>query len=232
MEKIEGHVAIVTGASRGLGRAIATRLAQEGVFVMAAARHEGELQQLSQEHPRQITPVQCDITSSAQVKQLVQQTIDQHGKLDFLINNAGLGRFAPVHELDESDWDDMMNVNLKGSFLTCKYAIPHLITQRGHIVNISSVAGTVTFAGGAGYCASKFGLGALSNVLTEELKPHQVKVSTLCPGSIQTYFSNKEKPYALQPEQVANTVWTILSADEGVIYNQVIMRPQVPPQNM
>jgi NAD(P)-dependent dehydrogenase (short-subunit alcohol dehydrogenase family) len=161
------------------------------------------------------------------VQDLVQFAIQRFGRLDVLINNAGLGHFAPVDELTESQWDEMMNVNLKGAFLTCKYAIPHLKATEGHIVNISSVAGTEAFARGGGYCASKFGLMALTDALTQELKPHHVKVSALCPGSIKTEFG-RQKDYAMEAEQVAEAVWTIVSAPKGVIYNTIIMRPLVP----
>lgn len=224
---MEGKVAIVTGASRGLGLAIARRLAQGGVQVIASARSAEKLEGLAQENAKQIVPFTCDVTKSDQVKAMVQFAIERFGHLDLLINNAGLGHFAPVDELTEEQWDEMMNVNLKGAFLTCKYAIPHLKNTEGHIVNISSVAGTEAFARGGGYCASKFGLMALSDALTLELKPHHVKVSTLCPGSIKTEFHHP-KDYAMEPEQVAETVWTIVSAPKGVIYNQVIMRPLVP----
>jgi NAD(P)-dependent dehydrogenase (short-subunit alcohol dehydrogenase family) len=227
MSTNEKKVAIVTGASKGLGRAIALRLARGGVHVVAAARSSGKLEELSREIPSRITPYTCDVTSSGQVKALIEFTVEQFGRIDILINNAGLGRFAPVHELSEEDWDEMMNVNLKGAFLTCKYAIPHLKKTEGHIVNISSVAGTEAFPRGAGYCASKFGLMALSDTLTLELKPHHVKVTALCPGSIKTEFHHP-KEYAMEPEQVAETVWTVVSAPKGVIYNQIIMRPLVP----
>lgn len=229
MSATDERVAVVTGASKGLGAAIARRFAREGIRVVACARTEDKLRQVAESDPDRILPVPCDVTQSQQVKRVIDTALEHFGRIDISVNNAGLGRFGKVHELSEEDWDEMMAVNLKGAFLACKYAIPHLIRQKGHIVNISSVAGTVTFPGGGGYCASKFGLMALSDVLTQELKPHEVKVCTLCPGSILTEFG-AAKPYALKPEQVAETVWQMVSAPAGVIYNQIIMRPQVPPE--
>lgn len=229
MSTTDKRVAIVTGASKGLGAAITRRLAREEIRVVACARSEDKLKKVAESYPDRILPVPCDVTQSRQVKHAIDTALKHFGRIDILVNNAGLGRFGKVHELSEEDWDEMMAVNLKGAFLACKYAIPHLLKQKGHIVNISSVAGTVTFPGGGGYCASKFGLMALSDVLTQELKPHEVKVSTLCPGSILTEFG-AAKPYALKPEQVAETVWQMISAPDGVIYNQIIMRPQVPPE--
>lgn len=229
MSKLKGSVAIVTGASKGLGAAITRRLAKEGARVVACARSRDHLESLSQEDPDHILAYPCDISDSEQVRGLIDFTLKKTGQINILINNAGIGRFNPVEKLSEQDWDEMMATNLKGPFLTSKYSIPHLIQTRGHIVNISSVAGTVIFSGGGGYCASKFGLMALSDVLTQELKPHQVRVTTICPGSIQTEFFQAPS-YALKPEQVAETVYSVVAAPEGVIFNQVIMRPQVPPE--
>ncbi|MGA8941524.1 MAG: SDR family NAD(P)-dependent oxidoreductase [Thermoactinomyces sp.] len=219
--------AIVTGASKGLGAAIARRLAKENIKVIASARSRDKLERLAREFDGAIDPVSCDVTDSTQVQEVIRHTIDRYGRLDYLINNAGLGIFAPVESLGEDEWDKMMDVNLKGAFLHCKYAIPHLKKTEGHIVNISSIAGTEAFSTGAGYCASKFGMMALTDALTLELKPHQVKVTALCPGSMKTEF-NRYKEYAMEAEQVAETVWTILSAPKGVIYNQILMRPLVP----
>lgn len=225
--ELDGKIAIVTGASKGLGQAITKRLVQGGATVIASARSRSKLEALSETAPEKIFPFVCDVTNSQQVQELIQFAINRFGRLDLLINNAGLGHFAPVDELTEDQWDEMMNVNLKGAFLTSKYAIPHLKATEGHLVNISSVAGTEAFARGGGYCASKFGLMALTDALTQELKPYHVKVSALCPGSIKTEFG-RAKDYAMEAEQVAEAVWTIVSAPKGVIYNTVIMRPLVP----
>ncbi len=221
-------VAIVTGASKGLGRQIAKKLVAKGVKVVACARSTKQLHSLVKECGDHLLPFTCDITDSSQVQALISYTIEQTGRLDYLINNAGLGRFATIDNLSEHDWDAMMNVNLKGSFLTCKYAIPYLKQTKGHIVNISSIAGSVAFAEGGGYCASKAGLNMLSEALRIELKNYEVRVTTISPGSIKTKF-NQPKDYALEPEQVAETVWTVIQAPKTVIYSHITVRPQVPP---
>lgn len=223
-------VAIVTGASRGLGRTIAKRFATEEVKVIACARSQAELAELAQEHPNYIDPFTCDITNEQQVQALINHSIEQHDRLDYLINNAGLGKFATIDQLSTADWDLMMNVNVKGSFLAAKYAIPHLKRSKGHIVNISSVAGDEAFAKGGGYCASKAALNMLADALTLELKKHEVRVTTISPGSIKTTFHNP-KDYALEPEQVAETVWSVISAPKKFIYGKITIRPQVPPQS-
>lgn len=219
--------AIVTGASRGVGYEIVKQFVQAGYRVAAAARDKEALNRLANTAPEQILPVGCNITNPDQVQQLIDQTITKWGQLDIVVNNAGVGHFAPVEELTIDQWDEMLEVNSKGPFLTCKYAIPHLKKTKGHIVNISSGAGLGAFPKGGGYCASKFALMALSDTLTQELKPHHVRVSTICPGSIKTNFGTP-KDWALPPEKVAETVLMVVSSPKEVIYGQIVMRPQVP----
>ena len=220
-------VAIVTGASRGVGYEIVKRFVKSGYYVVATARDESALKNLTSFAEQQIYPVVCDITKADQIKFVVDQTIAKWGQLDILVNNAGVGHFALIDELTEEQWDEMLEVNSKGPFLTSKFAIPHLKKTKGHIVNISSVAGTEAFARGGGYCASKFALMALSDAMTQELKPHHVRVSTICPGSIKTNFGTT-KDWALPPEKVAETVYMVVSSPKEVIYGQITMRPQVP----
>ncbi|MXQ52220.1 SDR family NAD(P)-dependent oxidoreductase [Shimazuella sp. KC615] len=224
---IVSKTAIVTGASRGVGYEIVKQFVQAGYQVVATARNKEYLHQLTRNAPDQILPVACDITKRDQVEDVVNQAISKWGQLDILVNNAGVGHFAPVEDLTEEQWDEMLEVNSKGPFLTCKYAIPHLKETKGHIVNISSGAGLNAFANGGGYCASKFALMALSDALTQELKPHHVRVSTICPGSIKTNFGTP-KDWALSPEKVAETVQMVISSPKEVIYGQIVMRPQVP----
>ncbi|WP_027417282.1 SDR family oxidoreductase [Aneurinibacillus terranovensis] len=232
-QSLHNKVVMITGASKGVGHAMSLLFAEKGATVYAVARSEGLLKALAMSAENgegTIVPAPCDITQGQEVEALVERIREEHGKIDILINNAGLGFFAPVHELEEHQWDEMMNVNLKGAFLCTKYVVPHLIARKaGHIINISSVAGTVTFPGGAGYCASKFGLMAFNDILMQELKPHNIKVSVICPGSVQTHFGGTEpKDYSLEPEDVAYMAYQMAAAPKHVILNQVIMRPVVP----
>ncbi|WP_211227700.1 SDR family oxidoreductase [Shimazuella kribbensis] len=220
-------VAIVTGASRGVGYEIVKQFIQADYKVVATARNEQALNHLAEIAPDQIFPIVCDITKQNEVEEMVNQTIAKWDRLDILINNAGVGHFAPVDELTVEQWDEMLDVNSKGPFLTSKFSIPHLKETKGHIVNISSVAGTEAFARGGGYCASKFALMALSDALTQELKSHHVRVTTICPGSIKTNFGTT-KDWALPPDKVAETVHMVVTSPKEVIYGQIVMRPQVP----
>lgn len=223
-ESLSGKIAIVTGASKGIGKAIARLFAEKGAIVYALARG-------IQEDPmyQNIIPIPCDITKENQVSSTIEKIVKENGTIDILINNAGVGHFAPIHQLEENQWDEMINVNLKGAFLCTKYVVPHLLTKKsGHIINISSVAGIEGFPTGTGYCASKFGLMGLTDSLLKELKPHGIKVSAICPGSVQTYFGGSEpKDYALLPEDVAWMAYQMVAAPQRVIMNQVVMRPKV-----
>lgn len=230
--KLSDKIVLVTGSSRGIGRAISLTFAEEGATVIAVGRNVSALQKVEQESqgmPGSIRGMTCDVAISQEVEQIIRKIEREYGRLDILVNNAGVGHFAPLEELTVEQWDEMMNVNLKGVFLCCKYAIPVLKKQKsGQIINISSVAGTVTFKNGGGYCASKHGLMALNEVLIQELKPYKIKVSVICPGSVQTHFAGTPpKDYSLHPEDVARVALHIASSPEGVILNQVIMRPQV-----
>jgi NADP-dependent 3-hydroxy acid dehydrogenase YdfG len=233
LQSLQDKIVLITGASKGIGHAMCLLFAEKGATVYAIARNADLLGKLSAEAQPlegEIVPLPFDITSASDVEKNVQYIAEKHGKIDVLINNAGLGHFAPIHELTVEQWDEMMDVNLKGTFLCTKYVVPHLIQrQTGHIINISSVAGTVTFPGGGGYCTSKFGVMAFTDILTQELKPHNVKVSVICPGSVQTYFGQTEpKDYSLRPDDVAQIAYQMAAAPEHIILNQVIMRPVVP----
>jgi NADP-dependent 3-hydroxy acid dehydrogenase YdfG len=233
LQSLHNKVVVITGASKGIGHAMSLLFAEKGATVFAVARSTGLLKALAasaEGSDGTIIAAPCDITKGSDVQALIARVIEEKGKIDILINNAGLGHFGPIHELQEDEWDEMMAVNLKGTFLTTKYAVPHLISRKsGNIINISSVAGTVTFEGGGGYCTSKFGLMAFTDVLTQELKPHNIKVSVICPGSVQTHFGGTEpKDYSLEAEDVAYMAYQIAAAPKNVILNQIIMRPVVP----
>ena len=232
--RLQDKVAIVTGASRGIGRAIAELFVAEGARVVGVARSAGALQELKaaldERSPGAFVPEVADVPSAADARRVTEAALARFGRIDILVNNAGVGHFAPVAELSEAAWDEMMAVNLKGPFLWTQAVLPHMMERRdGHIIMISSVAGTTTFVNGAGYCASKWGLMALADTLRQEVRPYELRVTAVCPGSVQTGFGGTPpRDYSLRPEDVAHTVLEVAAAPKRVIYGTVIMRPLVP----
>ncbi len=201
-------------------------------MVAAVARTGGELETLAASSPPgTVLPLPADVTDPGAVAGAFRAALERWGTLDILVNNAGIGRFAPVAEMDPADWDAMLAVNLRGAFLCARQAARIMMERRsGHVVNVASVAGLTTFPGGGGYCASKWGLMALTETLIQELKPFGVKVSVVCPGSVRTGFSSSPPAYAMAPEEVAAVVADVVAAPPGVIINQVVLRPLVPPE--
>ncbi|MBX6351477.1 MAG: SDR family NAD(P)-dependent oxidoreductase [Clostridia bacterium] len=228
--RLSGRAVIVTGASRGIGRAIVEALAAEGAAVVGVARDMARLEAVAREVPGFVAHA-ADVRDGEAARRIVQDTVDRFGSLSAVVMNAGVGYYARVEDLDERHLDEMLGVNLKGPFIWSQAALPFLERQRdGHLVFISSVAGTTTFEGGAGYCASKWGVMALADTLRQEVKPYELRVTVVCPGSVATGFAGAARGYGLDPSDVAHVVVEALAAPKRAIYNTVIMRPMVPPR--
>ncbi len=181
------QVALVTGGSRGIGRAIALRLARLGASVAICGRDSKALEATSAELA-QVTEGMlaqaADVTRSEDIGHLVAQTEAKLGPIAILVNNAGIGLFGPAHEKSEADWERVVNTNLKSVFLMSRAVAPSMIREgRGDIINISSLAGRNAFAGGGLYCASKWGVQGLSACMAEDLRDHGIRVSVICPGA-------------------------------------------------
>jgi NAD(P)-dependent dehydrogenase (short-subunit alcohol dehydrogenase family) len=233
---VRGRVALVTGASRGIGLAIARRLGLCGARLSVCARQAEPLRQAAEtlrSEGIEAVDVPADVTSPAQVAELVRRTNQALGEIDILVNNAGVGRFAALHELSEEDWDRVIDTNLKGTFLCSKAVAPGMIRKRsGHIVNIASLAGKNAFAGGAAYCASKWGLLGLTSCLAEDLRGYGIRASAICPGTVETEFSphaGKDSSKMLQPEDVAHVVEMILLEQPQSFISEVSLRPTQKP---
>ena len=231
---LQSQVAIITGASRGIGKEIAFSLAREKVQLILVARNIRELQSLASQINQQggaAIGVQADITDSGAVESLISQGLREFGHIDILINNAGIGLFKPAASIQESEWDRMMDVNVKGSFLLCKGVVPHMRSRaRGHIITIASHASRHTFEQGAVYCASKYAQDAFSDVLRKEVRKYGIKVSSVYPGVVDTYFNNSkmvdiQKKDWLKPVDVANTVVYILKAPDHVAIDELVINP-------
>ncbi len=187
--KLSNQVAVITGASEGIGAAIARRFAREGARVVLAARSEEKLKALAEElGSERALAVPTDVTDAEQVKRLMARTREHFGGLDILVNNAGVGLYASVAEMAWADFEQMWKVNFFGAVRCIREALPDLRERRGMVVNISSVAGKLAIPYLTGYCASKFALNALSTGLRMELTQAGVRVVVVCPGTVRTPF--------------------------------------------
>jgi len=225
------RVALVTGGSRGIGRAIALRLAGMGVSVAICGKDESALASTLRElqsHGGHSYAHRADVTRTKEVADLVSATESSLGLVSVLVNNAGIGIFGPVQERTEEEWDAVLSTNLKSVFLVSCAVIPGMIRRGGgDIVNISSLAGRNTFAGGAIYCASKWGLQGLTACMAEDLRQFNVRVSSVLPGSVATDFGRRDKDAAkaLAPEDVAHAVAMLLTQRAQSFISEVQLRP-------
>ncbi len=237
---IARQVALVTGASRGIGLAIARRLGLLGARVALCSRNANELRTAAEGlrgEGMETLAVVADVTRADQVTALVEQTNAAFGDIDILVNNAGIGIFRPAHELSEEEWDRVMGTNLKGVFLCTRAVTPQMIRRRaGHIINVSSLAGKYTFAGGGVYCASKWGVLALTACAGEDLRGYGIRVSAICPGSVDTGFSPHAGPRAgkdhkkmLHPDDVAHAVAMLVTQEPQSYISEVLVRPTQKP---
>ena len=234
--RLSGRVALVTGGSRGIGRAIACRLAGLGSAVAICGRDRAALEESVREIEKRGARVLwqvADVTRAAEIAELVCKTEASLGPITILVNNAGIGLFGPAHEKTEEDWDRVLDTNLKSVFLVSRAVAPSMIRRgSGDIINISSLAGKNSFAGGGIYCASKWGLMGLSGCMAEDLRDHGIRVSVICPGSVATKFSSrgqKDASKVLQPEDVAHAVETIVTQGPASFLSEIHLRPLRKP---
>lgn len=229
-------VALVTGASRGIGRAIALRLASLGASVAICGRDKDALAATTSELKQlggRVHSQPADVTRLADITSLVTRTEAALGAISILVNNAGIGLFGPAHERSEADWDLVMNTNLKSAFLVSSAVVPSMIRRRqGDIINISSLAGRNTFATGGLYCASKWGLLGLSGCMAEDLREHGIRVSVICPGSVATDFSgrrHKDASKVLTADDVAHAVAMVVTQGPQSFLSEIQLRPVRKP---
>ena len=237
--KLTGKTAIITGGTKGIGRAVAEALIREDANVVVSARNADEVEKavldLADIGAGRAAGFVCDVRDYEQVRSLLQQTVATFQSVDILINNAGIGIFASVEEMPPQDFKAILETNLLGVYYCCHEAIP-LMKQRGggYIFNISSLAGVNAHARMAAYNASKFGLNGFSEALMQEVRHDGIKVSYIMPGSVNTEFGgdspDDEKSWQLQPEDIARVVMDLLSYPERSLPSRVEIRPTKPPK--
>ena len=237
MQSLQGKVALVTGGSRGIGLAIARALVAEGVKVAITGRSAAHLSaavtKVEAAGPGAVETLQADVRRYDEVKGAIAATVARFGGLDFLINNAGVGVFTDVATMTPEQWAEVIDTNLTGVFNACQAALPHLRRRGGgFIINISSLAGKNPFKGAAAYCASKAGLNAFSEVLMQEVRYDNIRVSYVMPGSVATGFSSgdetKGADWKSAPEDVADVVVNLLQHNPRSLPSRVEIRPSQP----
>jgi 3-oxoacyl-[acyl-carrier protein] reductase len=230
---LSGQSALVTGAGRGIGRAIGSALASAGARVFLAARTTDQLESAAREirqHGGTAVPAPTDLSKEEDIQSLFQRISDQAGGLDILVNNAGVGFFGPLAEFSSSDFDRVMQVNTKATFLCCQQALRLMIPKRkGYIINISSVVGFKGYPNQAAYTASKHAVMGLTKSLAVEAQEQGIRVSAVLPGGVDTKMVAEARPdldpkILLQPEDIAHTVLYLLSLSDRAAVDQIYIR--------
>ena len=239
---IDGKVVVITGASSGLGEATARLLSAQGATVVLGARRVERLQSLANEltaHGGKALAIATDVTHRDQVKALADSAVEKYGRIDVMINNAGLMPQAPLERLKIDEWDRTIDVNIKGVLYGIAAALPHMKQQKsGHIINVSSVAGHMVRAGGAVYAATKHAVRALSEGLRQEVKPYNIRTTVISPGAVATELPNSVtepdvaesfqkfyEAFAIPADSFARAVAYAISEPEDVDINEILFRP-------
>jgi NAD(P)-dependent dehydrogenase (short-subunit alcohol dehydrogenase family) len=239
---LENKVCLVTGGTRGIGRAIAEMLLEEGASVVVCGRWPDSVtravSEMDARWPGKVKGKSADVSEHEDVEALFKYLDRETGGLDVLVNNAGVGIFAKVSRITLEDWDKMIHTNLTGAFYCSREALQRFDSRgAGYIVNISSLAGKNAFAGGAAYNASKFGLNGFSEALLMDTRYDNVRVSTIMPGSVATEFARREgggdpgEDWKIHPEDVAGVVRMLLQMPERTVVSQIEIRPAKPKRS-
>lgn len=236
MNKLTGKTGLITGGSKGIGYGVAEVLIKAGMNVTITARSETDVQEaaakLSDLGGGKALGLRCDVRDLSAQQDIVKETLSTFGSLDALIANAGIGHFAPIDEMSPEHWAEVIDINLTGVFNSVKASVEQLKKSKGFIITIASLAGTNFFAGGAAYNASKFGLVGFTQAMMLDLRKHGIKVSTIMPGSVATYFDDHEPSEAdswkIQPEDIGDMVLYLLTTPSRTLPSKIEVRPSFP----
>lgn len=240
MIDLRDQVAIVTGSTKGIGLAVAKELAGAGANVVISSRTGADVEAVAAELDAtvrsRVVGIPCDVSRVEECQSLIDQTFEEFGRIDILVNNAGLGVFRGIEDLSIEEWQAQVDTNLGGVFYLSKFAIPHLKAQDdAWIINIGSLACRNSFAGGAGYNASKFGLLGMTEAMMLDLRHDGIRVSVVMPGSVATYFGGRapdeRDAWRLTSEDVASAVLHIVGYPDNALASRVELRPSRPPKS-
>lgn len=231
------QVVFITGGSKGIGYGIAEAFLQQGDQVAITSRRldsaQKAVESLSTYGKDNILPLEADVRNYDQQNKAIEQTLEKFGKIDVVIANAGLGHFASIEELTLDQWNETIDTNLTGVFHTIKASLDALKSSKGYLFTISSLAGTNFFAGGSAYNASKFGLTGFTQAVMLDLRQHGIRVSTIMPGSVATYFNdhtpNPDDHWKIQIEDLGKMVVDMVNLNPRTLPSKVEVRPSMPP---
>ena len=238
MGSIKGKVALITGGSKGIGYGIARSLLQQGVHVTLTSRKQSsadeavlELQDVNAD--AQAVGYEADVRSLQDQQDVVNNVIDRFGQIDYVIANAGLGKFGSIEDLSEQDWKQVIETNLNGVFFSIKSTAEALKKSKGYFISISSLAGANFFAKGSAYNASKFGVTGFTQAAMLDMRPHEVSVSTIMPGSVTSHFNdhtpNEQDAWKIQPEDLGELVVDLFKMNKRALPSKIEIRPSLPP---
>ncbi len=230
---LEGKVSVITGGSRGIGKAIAEELIKRGAICILLARDRNRLKEAVIELRKkggEVKEYSVDIVNQEEVKAVIDKIEEEYKEIEILVNNAGVGGFKSVVDMSIDEWNNVINVNLNGVFYITKEILPFMIRRnKGVIVNIASLAGRNSFKGGSAYCASKAALIAFSECLMHEVRDYNIKVGVILPGSVATDFSDRQdKSWMLLPYEVARQVINMIETGNNTLLNYMEIRPLKP----
>jgi 3-oxoacyl-[acyl-carrier protein] reductase len=236
-QPLAGQVAVITGAGRGIGAAIAGKLAALGATAVLCGRTQSTLDTTARailDAGGKSEVIPCDVTILHQLEYAAARVDSTFGRIDILVNNAGVGGFHDLlHQLPPDDWDRILNTNLRGVYFAIRAFVPLMIrAHSGHIINISSLAGKNALPNGAAYAASKWGLNGLTYSVAEELRSHNIRVAVICPGSVDTELSphtGKDPNKMLQPDDIAHAVAMLVTQAPQSFVSEILIRPTQKP---
>jgi 3-oxoacyl-[acyl-carrier protein] reductase len=225
--------ALITGASKGIGFAIAEAMLKENINVVLTSRNASEIKQIASQlntkYVAKTIGIAANVASFDEMESVAKQALDAFGPVDYVIANAGIGHFANIKDLSPNQWHETINTNLTGVYNTVKTCLLQLIDTQGYIITIASLAGTNFFENGTAYNASKFGLVGFSQALMLDLRPQKIKVTTIMPGSVATYFNNHTPnptdAWKIQPEDIAQLVMDLIKMPARSLPSKIEIRP-------
>jgi len=233
MKDLKNKVAYITGGTKGIGFAVAQTLLKQGMRVAISGRSQESVDKALKDFDNNaVLGIVSDVAKMADEKNAVSKIMDKWGQVDVVLANAGVGNFAPIDEMTDDEWHQMIDTNLNGAFHTLKASVAALKKSEGYYITLASLAGTNFFAKGAGYNASKFGVVGFTQAAMLDLRQYGIKVSTIMPGSVSTHFNNNEPDekdaWKIQPEDIGELVLDLLQMNERTLPSKIEVRPTRP----